>query len=73
MKYLKDEAEYVRKLREAMDLPERAHPAVSVICEKEILGTKLWWLGPDQSDPCYCVRLKGHDGECACEHNLPER
>lgn len=36
------------------------------------VGSKPWWMGSDQYDPCHCLRAEGHDGECQCEHTFEE-
>lgn len=41
----------------------------SVPCGKKV-GTRAWWMSPDQYDHCYCIRTTGHDGRCACEHTI---
>lgn len=32
------------------------------------LGTKPYWMGVDQYDPCPCLLPNGHDGAHVCEH-----
>ena len=39
-------------------------------CGRQV-GSRPWWMGPDQYDPCHCIRDKGHDGECRCTHTGP--
>lgn len=39
------------------------------VCNKKV-GSKPWWMGSDQYDPCYCLLDKDHDGECKCSHTI---
>lgn len=35
-------------------------------------GSRPYWMGVDQYDPCPCVRPRGHDGEHGCaDHDKP--
>lgn len=34
-------------------------------CGKPV-GSKPWWMGVDQYDPCPCTREPDHDGLCEC-------
>lgn len=36
------------------------------------VGRRPEWMGVDQWDPCACVLPAGHDGDCACRHDLGE-
>lgn len=38
----------------------------------ETLGTKPWWMSPDQYDPCRCWLAAGHEGDHQCDHTNPE-
>jgi hypothetical protein len=29
-------------------------------------------MGADQYDPCYCLLVAGHDGECKCSHTIDD-
>lgn len=44
---------------------------MSAACGKRV-GSKPWWMGNDQYDPCRCLRAEGHEGECQCEHTFDE-
>lgn len=41
-------------------------------CNKKV-GSKPWWMGDYQYDPCYCILEPGHAGECACDHMLDDQ
>jgi hypothetical protein len=36
------------------------------------LGSRPWWMGVDQYDPCRCDLPFGHDGEHQCKHTRQE-
>jgi hypothetical protein len=41
-------------------------------CEGKV-GSSPWWMGTYQIDPCRCVLVNGHDGECQCEHTANQQ
>jgi hypothetical protein len=32
------------------------------------LGSRPWWMSPDQYDPCRCTLLASHEGDHQCAH-----
>ena len=36
------------------------------------MGTKPWWMGPDQYDPCPCVLDVDHKNDHECKHGIKE-
>lgn len=36
-------------------------------CGKQV-GSKPYWMGEGQYDPCHCILPLHHEGKCACEH-----
>lgn len=41
-------------------------------CEYD-LGTRPYWMSPDQYDPCRCLLPDGHDGPHQCTHGEEAR
>lgn len=58
----------------ALDLgfkPSKIAEETDTICGKPV-GSKPYWLGSDQWDPCYCLLINLHIGDCKCKHMLEE-
>ena len=36
------------------------------------VGSRPYWMGVDQYDPCPCILPPGHEGKHACAHDVPE-
>ena len=53
------------------DDQQRKDKIERALCDKKV-GSRPWWMGVDQYGPCYCIRLKGHDGDCWCAHTKPD-
>lgn len=39
---------------------------------KQPMGTKPWWMGVDQYDPCPCVLPSNHTEDHECKHGVKE-
>ena len=53
---------------------EKAVPGFKLnqsVCNKRV-GSRPFWMGVDQYDPCYCLLPAGHKDDCKCEHTIKD-